>query len=413
MSKKLKGVIFSINDVLAPKDNDNYTIAPAVEKLFKFLFDKNLQPVVFANHEKKCGEENLQDVLTSKVGNFPWFIAFRDKLPTKQKGMKCILDKMGWDATEAMYVGSKHDDMLSALHGKVLFLNAMWYGTDTDYGIKFKSPRDVASFIEIFCLRNSLWHYSICDQGFEYYSLAPFSTYKPEFAIYSQDAKDSAKFGAGHPDFWTKYLWSTIYFSELYKKIDFVVPYPGHKSTNISTASNIIEEPMLAFTKCFGIEYLRDLIIRHKTATKSQAARNQGVTVDHLNQLNTIHLNPEPLKGSGKRYNKKKFSLSGKTVLVVDDFCTRGFSLDAARIYLEQAGAKVISLSWLKTINTDYTRIFSQTPAKFNPFEPNQFSTIDNHQCYVYKNYISDKYAPEEIDSRLAVYDNWQFPTSI
>lgn len=412
MNKRLKGVIFSINNVLAPKDNDDYTISPEVERLIKFLFHKNLQPVVLANREKRCGDKKLEDVLTRRVGKFPWFIAFRDKFPTKQKAMPYILSQMGWDATETMYVGNKHDDMLAALHGKVLFLNAMWYGKDTDYGIKFKSPRDLARFIDIFCLRSSLWHYSICEPGFEYYSLAPFSTLKPEFSIYSQDAKVSAKFGAGHPDFWTKYLWSTIYFSELYKRVDFVAPYPGHRSTNQSIASNVIEEPMLAFTKCFGIEYLRDLIIRHTTATKSQTARNEGRRVDHLNQLNTIHLNPTPLRGSGKtRY--KSHPLAGKTVLVVDDFCTEGFSLDAARVYLKQADATVICLSWLKTINTNYMRICSLIPEKFNPFQPNEFLALESSKIYPYRNYIQDVHAPEEIDSRLAAYDIWSFPKSI
>lgn len=406
MSKSLKGVIFSISNVLAPKDTDMYTIYPEVERLLKFILDRGLQPVVFANRPKRCGSESLEDVLSNRIGRFPWFIAFRDRLPPKQRGMEYILSQMGWDATEAIYIGSKHDDMLAALHGGVLFLNAMWYETETDYGIKFESPRDVARFIDIFCLRKSLWHYSICDQGFEYYSLAPFSTYKPEFAIYSQDAKDSAKFGAGHPDFWTKYLWSTIYFSELYKKIDFVTPYPGHKSVNISIASNILEEPMLAFTKCFRMEYLRDLIIRHTTSRKSQSARTSGEVVDHCNQLNTIHLNPTPLKGSGKRRYSSN-PLEGKTVLVVDDFCTEGYSLEAARIYMRMAGANVICLSWLKTINTNYKRIRNLEPVKFNPFEPNEFSFIRQCKEYSYRDYILDAYAPEEIDSRLAAYDNW------
>ncbi len=64
----------------------------------------------------------------------------------------------------------------------------------------------------------------------------------------------------------------------------------------MSAACEIIEEPMLAFTKCFGIEYLKDLIIRHKDSLKSQTARQQGKQLDHRNQLNTIHLNPTLLE---------------------------------------------------------------------------------------------------------------------
>ncbi len=412
MSKSLKGVIFSINDVLIPRNGENYDVSIEIIQLIRFIFDKGLQPVVLANHEKMLGDKTLEEVLTDKVGEFPWFIALRDNTPKKPKpdAMKYVLSQMGWDATEAIYVGNTKDDMITALHPKVLFLNAIWFNQNTDYGIKFESTRDVGRFIDIFCLRDSLWHYSISDDNFEYYSLAPFSTYKLEFSIYSQDAKDSAKFGAGHPDFWTKYLWSTIYFSELYKKINFVTPYPGHKASNVSVASNIIEEPMLAFTKCFGIEYLRDLIIRHTSSDKSQTARNSGRKVDHLNQLNTIFINSKPQKGSGKFY--KEISLQGKTVLVVDDFSTQGYSLEAARIYLKQAGANVICLSWLKTINTNYNRIRNLTPHKFDPYQANTFLSVTKNTEYTYRDHILDKYAPEEIDSKLATYDNWQFPVS-
>jgi len=406
MIKRLKGVIFSINNVLAPADSENHIYLPEIIKLLKFLLHKGLQPVVLANRPTP-----MEELLKRAVGEFPWFIAVRDRTPPKPKpeAMQYVLSKMCWDSTEAVYIGSKHNDMLTALHQKVLFLNATWYRTDTDYGIQFKSPKDVGRFIDIFCLRNSLWHYRICDGDFEYYSLGPFSTYKPEFAVYSQDAKKSAKFGAGHTDFWTKYLWSTIYFSELHKRINFVAPYPGHNSSNISTASNVIEEPMLAFTKCFRIEYLRDLIIRHTTSKKSQTARQNQERIDHFNQLNTIYLNPNPLKGSGKdRY--KSSPLENKTVLVVDDFSTQGYSLEAARIYLKQAKANIICLSWLKTINTNYERSINLQPNQFNPYKPNIFSSDIETSSYPYRDYILDQYAPEEIDLRLATYDNWDFP---
>jgi predicted phosphoribosyltransferase len=97
---------------------------------------------------------------------------------------------------------------------------------------------------------------------------------------------------------------------------------------------------------------------------------------------------------------------SEKTVIVVDDFCTEGHSLDAARVYIRKAGAKVVCLSWLKTINTNYKRIRKLHPLYFNPYQPNQFSSVE-YQEYIYRNYISDRAGPEEIDSRFAAYDDW------
>lgn len=423
MSKTLKGAIFSLTDVFVP-DKSWKPIPPqtlkALIQLIKFLKSKGIQPIVFANREKLIGNTNLEKVITDQVGELPWLIVERDEsLEWKPRAgaLPRVLQRMDWDRTEAIYIGNSRVDMQAAVNAKVLFLNATWYGENTPYGIKFDSPQSIAQFVDIFCLRKSLWHYAIEDDDFAYYSLAPFSTLKPEFAVYSQDAKDSAKFGAGHPDFWTKYLWSTIYFSELYKEIDFIVPYPGHKSTkqHQSTACNIIEEPMLAFAKCFGIEYLRDLIVRHTTAIKSQSARNSGVgyTLGHCNQLNTIHLNLTPLKGSGKQRFPHN-PLVGKVVLIVDDICTQGYSLDAARVYIKKAGAaRVICLSWLKTINTDYMRIRGLTPSDFDPFDTNRFEKVTKTAVYSYRNHIVDRDAPGEIDDRLAAYDNWAYPDNI
>lgn len=413
MTKKLKGMIFSIGDVLSSTRWSQQTFSEII-LLLKFIQSKGLQPIVLANRPQAFDGQSVESLITQQVGEFPWFMTIRDNLPMKPKAgaIKHVLGVMGWDETEAMYVGNKDDDMRTAVNGGVLFLNACWYGQNTNYGIKFETPLDVGRFIDIFCLRDSLWHYQIKDESLEYYSLGTFSTMRPDLAVYSEDAKNSAKFGAGHPDFWTKYLWSTIYFSEVYKRVQFVAPYPGHKSSEISVASNIIEEPMLAFTKCFRITYLRDLIIRHTTAQKSQKARNSGIQIDHNTQLSTINLNPHPLRGSGDSTYKNS-PIKGKTVLVVDDICTRGYSLEAARIYLENAGANVICLSWLKTINSDYTKNVTPYSSKIDPYTPNEQWPDSQSKSFPYQRYITDRDAAGEIETKLAAYKEWVWPTGL
>lgn len=413
MSKKLKGVIFSIGNVLSSPSWNQQTFSEII-LLLKFIKSKGLQPVVLANRPQTVGGKSVESIITQQVGSFQWFMTIRDKLPKKPKAdaIKHVLDEMGWDAAEAMYVGNTDDDMRTALNGGVLFLNACWYGKNTEYGIEVEMPLDVGRFIDIFCLRDSLWHYQICDESLEYYSLGTFSTFKPELKVYSQDAKNSAKFGAGHPDFWTKYLWSTLYFSELYKRVNFVAPYPGHKSSSISIASNVIEEPMLAFTKCFRITYLRDLIVRHTTSQKSQTARTSGIEVDHNNQLLTINLNTHPLKGSGTDTYKKS-PIKGKTVLVVDDICTQGFSLEAARVYLEKAGAKVICLSWLKTINTEYTKNTTIYTSEIDPYTQNQELPETQSKRFPYRHHIADISSGGELSTKLSAYKSWAWPDGL
>lgn len=109
---------------------------------------------------------------------------------------------------------------------------------------------------------------------------------------------------------------------------------------------------------------------------------------------------------SGSKY--KKFPLKkGKTVLVIDDFCTQGYSLEAARIYIEQTKAKVILLSLLKTITKDYEQIANIN--QFDPFKSNRFTFVEKIIKHRFDNYIMEKSAAQEISSKLKAYDSWQW----
>src|SRR3546814_7714469 len=86
-------------------------------------------------------------------------------------------------------------------------------------------------------------------------------------------------------------------------------------------------------------------------------ARASGGSVGLDNQLNTIRLNPAPVRGVGGKPYKSPPARGGKRILVVDDICTEGNSFEAARAYLRAAGAQAVCVSWLKTINTDYRAV--------------------------------------------------------
>lgn len=418
MTKTIKGVIFSIGDVLVPKQRTDDQGFAEVLNLLGYLIKEGIQPVVLANRSVFYQGRHVKELITEKIGDFPWFITNENssipKKPTKG-AIPYVLDQMGWSTTETAYVGAKPADMITAVNaecGSVLFLNACWFNSETDYGIKFQSPKELARFIDIFCINGSSWGFLIKEEDLEFYALGTFSTYFPEFAGYSTDARAAAKSGSGHLDFWTKYLWSNIYFSELYQDIDIITSYPGHKADIESQASSAVKEPLEAFGKCFKIEYLPDLIVRHTTSTKSQTARNQSIEIGHSNQLNTIHINPSPIKtlGRGKGTPHKNFNLVGKTILVVDDITTRGFSLETARVYLAKAGAaRVILLSWLKTINTDYSRIRSLTNNDFNPYIPCHFPGDSVNQK---KEYRFNRYRNEQcqlISDKFNRYKNWDW----
>jgi hypothetical protein len=378
----------------------------------EFLYSKGIQPVMFANRPRIVRYADTGKVLPLEATlegvwkKIPWIIAQRDGTPWKPKpeATEYLLDRFKWDPAEVVYVGNSEEDMRAALFGNVLFLNATWYEKNSEYGILFDSPKDIARFVDTFCLRDHLWHYAIENEALRFYALAPYSTRIREFEFLSSDAKAAAKWGGGHPDFWTKYLWSTIYFSELYKDINYIAVYPGHKR---GSGNPIMEDPMLAFSKCFRVTYLRDFILRHNNAQKSSYARLEGIPINHLNQLNSIMLEEHPLRSSGDKPYVRCPVRPGKTVLVIDDFCTNGYSLESARAYIEQTGAKVICMSWLKTVNSDYRQISAID--KFHPFQPNQFAAPPRTKGYPYRAHIVDPIAPDEVTQKLRVYDGWQW----
>lgn len=406
MNAKLKAVIIGDRNVIQ-KDE----FFDEAKKLISFLIKNNILPIILSNDLTQERLE-LEHILKQEYSEFIWYIADRDNIPKKPKSdaVGYILSEMGWDKNEVIYIGNTDIDMQTAVNAKILFLNATWYEQTNYYGFEFKSPKDIAKFIDIFCLRSYLWQYSICNEDLEYYALGIFGTKDPEYKTYTEDAKEAAKQGRGHLDFWLKYLVSSIYFSGLHERIDYIAPYPGHSQYSNPT---VMEAALIIFAKCFRKTYLKDLIIRHTKAIKSAFARYNQEHLDCFNQLNTIYLNEFPLKKeNGERYKKSPLK-SDKIVLIIDDFCTQGYSLEAARVYIEQTGAKTICLSLLKTINRDYEQI--NKIRKFSPFQANKFYLPDLEQVtkHPYRNYIVNPSAHEEIGSKLQAYDNWQWPHGI
>ncbi|MFL1502671.1 HAD hydrolase-like protein [Pseudomonas sp. S191] len=406
---KLKGVILSVEDVLVQQGLGDALVFSEVTKLIKYLKGTGTQFVVMTNRRWTVGDGSrlLVDALKEMWGEFTYLCRSTDsKIPAKPRAeaTEYVLNLMGWKSNEVLYIGASESDMQTAVNGGLLFLRATWYANKTDYGFEFDAPKDIARFIDVFCFRDHLWCHEIHDGNFEYYALAPFSTMKAEYTLYSEDARKAAKQGLGHPDFWVGAIVSSLYFSGIQNRINYITVYPGHKA---GSGNVVMNDAMAIFGKCFRKNYLPDLIVRHTTAQKSQTARNQGIPLDHLNQLNTIMLNKAPLKTSSVRYKSPPLG-KGKSVLLIDDICTRGYSLEAARTFVEKTGAKAILVSWLKTINTDIVELAPFE--KFDPYKPAVFSTQRARKTHSYHENIVDHLAPGELSEIFAHYKDWEWP---
>jgi hypothetical protein len=409
MSSKIKGVILSVEDTLLREGNGatNAQVFDEVSKLIRFLQFAGIQFVVTTNRAWTMGAEKtpLKDFLHERWGAFPYFSLEHDpNMPPRPKAAftEYILGKMGWTDTETVYIGSTENDMRTAVNGGLLFLRATWYANHTDYGFEFATPKDIARFLDVFCRRDHLWGFQIVDGDFEYYAIAPYSTMKEAFAAYSADARSAAKHGLGHFDFWVGALVSSLYFSGIYKQVDYIAGYPGHQQGS----GNAMDSALAIFGHCFRSRFLPDLVQRHTTATKMQNARIAGVPVGHNIQLDTIKLNSTPRMTATRNFKRSPLDGS-KTVLLIDDICTRGYSMEAARAYIQQTGAKVIMASWLKTINTDIERLGKY---KFDPYVANSFPPANVAKVYSYRDHLTSAQAPTELDRMLKNYITWDWP---
>ena len=410
----LKAVLFGLEHVLVNEGKGGIGSHTRSEltRLFELLRNNDIQPIILANRnwlhiDDESGEkENIDDSLKKLYGDHSLYITSRMNLPPKPR--KDIVEKVLGDHgllnKEVIYVGTSQIDFNTAINSKILFLNAIWDQQLVSYGFTLKSPIDLARFIMTFCLREHYWFYKI-DTPVSYRSLSPFSTFIEHYKKLTVAARSAAKQGTNERHFFLNSLVATIHFSGLTSEFDYIACVPGHKA---GFGNPVMDDVLYLLGNCFRKRYIIDLIVRHSDAPKSQSLRIKKLLPKPESQLNTIKLLKKPQKKLGENY-KTQLKLSGKRVLVIDYFCTSWYSLEAPRLFLEEAGASVILMSWLKTINRDYNVL--KLKDKFDPFSAQSFSNTEftiNH--LIYNKYIVDRVAPLELSESFDKFKSWDWP---
>ncbi|MEC7762551.1 MAG: phosphoribosyltransferase family protein [Pseudomonadota bacterium] len=415
---KLKGVLFSLKDVLAHSGKIDPDLFEEVVKLLKFLLKNGIQPVLISNSAwtveiAETGEEKeFATYLSEWVGShLPYYQGGRDMDYKQSKSaMQFVLDQHGWLASEVFYVGSTHDDVKAASNGGFPLLKATWHGNQSDYGFEFASPREIASFFDCCCLTPTEWFWGIEHGDLRTYSIAPLAEHSrsyPQGAIYSTDAKNAVKNDVGNLRFWGLLMAARIHLSGIGAEINFVAPYPGHST--VSRKSKLMNAVQVV-AGSLRAQYLYDLVERHTDALKSQDLRNAGMAPSAINQLNSIRINPAATR-SGPQQLKYKSppKLDGKTVLVVDDICTQGFSLEAARAFFRTLGANVIMLTWLKTPGpNDYHELVRTDPEIKDPFSPFTAASVEE-EIHSNSGNVLNPNAPAEIAIAYKKYSEWDW----
>lgn len=414
---ELRGAIISLRDVLVRQGRtDGRLLAEAVQ-LIKFLLMRGVQPVLVSNNGWVIGDERtpIQSYLSGRVGvDLPYFQRGLNGMPPKQssRGMAHILEKFGWAPENAIYIGSTDEDMQAARNGKLLFLNAQWHVTQSPYGFAFESPKDLARFVDCCCLGLGDWYWALEQGDLRVYSIAPLAEWSkryPQARVYSSDAKQAVKFNRGNLLYWGRLMAARIYFSGLGAWANYVAPYPGHTT---SSQSMLLLNFLRIVAGSLNAQYLEDAVVRHTKAQKSQTLRQAGHAPDHQNQLGTIHLRRDPLRtgASARRYVNPPLRRN-KNILLVDDVCTQGFSLEAARAFVKSTGAQATMVTWLKTPSNDYSAIRTLDPEIKNPYEPYIPSRVFSNY-HSFSGNIRNDDAPNLIGDAFARYANWEWPVT-
>jgi hypothetical protein len=383
----------------------------------RYLKKRGVEPVFVSNQHWKVTyrdsgvTKTFREVLEAELGPLGYFVGGVGGMPYEPQAAPTafILAQQGWTIREVVLIGNSDIDMKTASTGQLMFLNATWHGTANPYGFQFASPLDIARFIDCACLGLNDWFWAINDGPLRVYAMAPFSTLSSQYLqahAYSASARATSKYGAGDSTFWGRLLAARVYFSGLVDEIDYITAYPGHAP---DSAPTVIADALNILGGSLRKSYLPDLLIRHTKAQKSQTARIAGNNVDVVNQLTTIRLNQTPQRGlTGKTYKAMPVR-TGKTVLLVDDFCTEGNSFEAGRAFINSTGAQTICLSWLKTINTYYRAISPPITIK-TPYKGIGPSPVPTTKLYGYHSAIVTHAAAVDLAEVYDSYFKWSWP---
>jgi hypothetical protein len=370
---------------------------------------RGVQVAIWARHHLSLDKEPLETYLSreSRV-SVRHFTAASGTLLDRQFAGSAdpILAELGIKRHETILVGSKTVDMRAGVNNQLLLVRPAWYGDEMDYGFRVESINELARFCEIFALRQHPIYWRIDDGALKVRSMGPFSTILNDFAGFGSSARATAKENRGDPEFWFFAIVSGLYFSGIVHQVNYICPFPGHNPAATGGVRVLFDDVMTRFAKCFRKPYLPDLIVRHTRSRKSQYLKAEQKTFG--NQINTIHLNRRPRSYDKQEPRKTLLPLSGKQVLVVDDFITNGRSLDAGRAFIEAAGARAILFSWLKTINTSFEHMVPDPP--LDPYRPCGISEEPATRSYGYHSHIVASQAPRELNRILDAYRDWTWP---
>ncbi|MEM1268404.1 MAG: HAD hydrolase-like protein [Bacteroidota bacterium] len=288
----------------------------------------------------------------------PDYIVTRADVGNKKKPSPAFVDKLmeqaGVEPRETAYIGDdERTDNYLAINSRVMPLLARYSeGYSGKYAFPISSLYGLKRFLEVFGRQPAPYFGWVCkSDNYDFRAvISQHSRIGSQMRAVLKEHRD-VQVGPGMSlrPLLFYYTLSQCYLSGAHDGKRLIAVYPGSQPKRPNST-------LAEFGELFDLtsqsNYLTDLLIREKPAPEQKKA---GVRRSFGPQLETVRLN-----------DAHKRRISGKSVLVLDDYTTSGVSLAVAHALLKQAGAsKVIGVAIGKFRNKQ--RVV-KLPASYDPF---------------------------------------------
>jgi Haloacid dehalogenase-like hydrolase len=266
-----------------------------------------------------------QDV-GAKKGSLKWVSEFRRRT--------------GLGTNQFLYVGDSKHDMITATSGPMVFAQAAWTGQTSDYGLVAPTPGWVPAVVEHCFRKQHRWYWALTTtdaRGRTVRASALLDTkgagnpaLQHQLLQVLKDDTDSPVGPMMLSDFVMLHLLGSLYEKNLFTQADIWTTYPSHAGQANAVMGRFLD----VAAKLFKNTYRDDLLVRHTVANRSKDAWSSGKSLAALtNQLESMRL--------GESYYGK---LTGKRILLLDNFLTRGYTTEVGRNLLLAGGAADVSV---------------------------------------------------------------------
>lgn len=362
---RIRAAIFDLDGTVVKSDG---TLVPGIARAFSRLEEKGVRIAVATNHPKARAAAML-----ARNGVTVAVISAPDTAGAKKPSAEIcryVARELGLTMNELIYIGDSDDtDALSAVNARVLYLCAKWSNPNAKYGLPVADPPSLVRFISRFMLSEPIWYWQIdrhdaVERPVEVKVLLPANRESHELKSVLKMGADPRFGNVSLRAFLFRRLLTAIYLDGLAANLKYWTWYPSSAGqAKPAKFGEFLDQA----SKIFRGAYAPNLLIRHRPAVKLAYARRRGEDPGFVDQVNTVHVNGD--------YRKK---MRGHEILVVDDFCTEGYSFECARnLLLTAEASRVVCVGFGRYHDGYWIQTPSFDAASWDPFAPRTFTAAD------------------------------------